>query len=85
MDGLIYQLKMLMVPLHLLMEDLTTLAYYKFLQQHGTPEKRGELVDKCVMNDPRHGECWQAIAKEPSNAKKSVEEMLHLVAASLVN
>jgi len=59
--------------------------YFRFLQQHGTPEKRGEVVTKCVMNDPRHGESWQAIAKDPRNAKKNVEELLHLVAASLTN
>ena len=58
--------------------------YLRFLLQHGTPEKRGEVISKCVLNDPRHGECWQALAKEPRNAKKSVEEMLNLVTASLV-
>lgn len=57
--------------------------YYKFLLQHGTEEKRGELVSKCVMNDPRHGEHWQAVAKDPKNAGKGTDEILKLVAASL--
>ncbi|KAL2190682.1 hypothetical protein L209DRAFT_675304 [Thermothelomyces heterothallicus CBS 203.75] len=57
--------------------------YYKFLSQHGTEEKRAELVAKCVLNDPRHGEHWQAIAKDPKNAGKKTEEILKLVAASL--
>ncbi|EPE04968.1 pre-mrna-splicing factor prp1 [Ophiostoma piceae UAMH 11346] len=57
--------------------------YYKFLQQHGTAEKRADVVSKCVMNDPRHGEHWQAIAKDPKNASKSVEELLKMVAADL--
>ncbi|KAK3941242.1 hypothetical protein QBC46DRAFT_383179 [Diplogelasinospora grovesii] len=57
--------------------------YYKFLLQHGTEEKRGELVSKCILNDPRHGEHWQAIAKDPKNANKKTEEILKLVAASL--
>ncbi len=57
--------------------------YYKFLLQHGTEEKRAEVVSKCVLNDPRHGEYWQPVAKDPANARKSVEETLKLVAASL--
>ncbi|OAA68061.1 mRNA splicing factor [Niveomyces insectorum RCEF 264] len=57
--------------------------YYKFLQQHGTAEKRAEVVSKCVLNDPRHGEHWQAVAKDPKNARKSVEEILKMVAAEL--
>lgn len=57
--------------------------YYKFLLQHGTEEKRADVVAKCVAVDPRHGEHWQPVAKDPKNAKKSVEEILTLVAASL--
>ncbi|KIH94211.1 pre-mRNA-processing factor 6 [Sporothrix brasiliensis 5110] len=57
--------------------------YYKFLLQHGTAEKRADVISKCVMNDPRHGEHWQAIAKDPKNASKGVEEILKLVAAEL--
>ncbi|KAI6381021.1 hypothetical protein MCOR25_001322 [Pyricularia grisea] len=57
--------------------------YYKFLLQHGTEEKRADVVAKCVAVDPRHGEHWQPVAKDPKNAKKSVEEILILVAASL--
>ncbi|CAK7221867.1 U4/U6 x U5 tri-snRNP complex subunit Prp1 [Sporothrix curviconia] len=57
--------------------------YYKFLLQHGTAEKRADVISKCVMNDPRHGEHWQAIAKDPKNASKNVEEILKLVAADL--
>ncbi|KAH6844957.1 PRP1 splicing factor, N-terminal-domain-containing protein [Chaetomium sp. MPI-CAGE-AT-0009] len=57
--------------------------YYKFLSQHGTDEKRADLVAKCVLNDPRHGEHWQAVAKDPKNAGKGTEEVLKLVAASL--
>ncbi|KFA66994.1 hypothetical protein S40285_06268 [Stachybotrys chlorohalonatus IBT 40285] len=57
--------------------------YYRFLKQHGTEEKRAEVVSKCVLNEPRHGEVWQAVAKNPRNAMKSTEELLHLVAAEL--
>ncbi|KAH8900996.1 pre-mRNA splicing factor prp1-like protein [Thozetella sp. PMI_491] len=57
--------------------------YYKFLTQHGTDEKREDLVAKCSLNDPRHGEHWQSVAKDPKNAGKSTEDILKLVAASL--
>ncbi|ROT41744.1 hypothetical protein SODALDRAFT_128349 [Sodiomyces alkalinus F11] len=56
--------------------------YYKFLLQHGT-DKREEVITKCVLNEPRHGEYWQAVAKNPKNARKGIEELLKLVAASL--
>lgn len=57
--------------------------YYRFLCQHGTEEKRAEVVSKCVGNEPRHGEAWPAVAKKPANANKSVEEILKLVAEQL--
>ncbi|KAI0893549.1 pre-mRNA splicing factor [Annulohypoxylon nitens] len=57
--------------------------YYKFLIEHGTDEKREEVVSKCVSVEPRHGEAWQAIAKDPKNARKGVEEILKLVATEL--
>lgn len=59
--------------------------YYKFLLQHGTEEKRGEVISKCVSNDPRHGEYWQPVAKDPARWKCSVEDNLKAVAASLPN
>lgn len=46
-------------------------------------EKRGEVISKCIMNEPRHGEYWQRIAKDPKNARKGIEEILKLVAAAL--
>jgi len=57
--------------------------YYKFLIQHGTEEKRADLVSKCVLNDPRHGEHWQRVAKDPKNAGKKTEEILKMVAEQL--
>ncbi|KFH47477.1 Pre-mRNA-splicing factor-like protein [Hapsidospora chrysogenum ATCC 11550] len=57
--------------------------YYRFLCQHGTEEKRADVVTKCVLNEPRHGEVWQTVAKDPKNARKGTEEILKLVAAEL--
>ncbi|RAK75123.1 U4/U6-U5 snRNP complex subunit PRP6 [Aspergillus fijiensis CBS 313.89] len=57
--------------------------YYKFLLQHGTDEKRADVVAKCNMTEPKHGEVWQSISKDPSNARKSTEEILKMVADRL--
>ncbi|KAH9892353.1 pre-mRNA splicing factor [Xylariomycetidae sp. FL2044] len=57
--------------------------YYKFLLEHGTPEKREEVISKAVSVEPRHGEVWQSVAKDPANARKGTEEILKLVAAEL--
>lgn len=57
--------------------------YYRFLCQHGTEEKRAEVVAKCSQSEPRHGEAWQRVAKDPRNGLKRTEEVLKLVAAGL--
>jgi pre-mRNA-processing factor 6 len=53
--------------------------YYKFLMQHGTEEKRQDVLSKCVASEPKHGEIWQSVAKEPANAYRTTEEILKLV------
>jgi pre-mRNA-processing factor 6 len=58
--------------------------YYKFLLQHGTEEKRAEVAAKCALNDPRHGEAWAPVAKDPRNRRMGPEEVLKAVAATLV-
>ncbi|KAI9805281.1 MAG: hypothetical protein M1833_005734 [Piccolia ochrophora] len=57
--------------------------YYKFLLQHGTDEKREDVVAKCVVSEPRHGEVWQSVAKDPRNASTPVEGILKLVVDKL--
>ena len=46
-------------------------------------EKQEDVISKCVLSEPKHGEVWQAVAKDPRNADKGVEEVLKLVAAQL--
>ncbi|KAL4896291.1 PRP1 splicing factor, N-terminal-domain-containing protein [Aspergillus ambiguus] len=57
--------------------------YYKFLLQHGTEEKRADVISKCVATEPKHGEVWQSVAKDPANAHKSTEEILKMVAGQI--
>ena len=54
--------------------------YYKFLEQHGTEEKKAEVLSKAAMAEPKHGEIWQAIAKNPKYARQNVEDILRLAA-----
>jgi pre-mRNA-processing factor 6 len=55
--------------------------FYKFLEQHGTEEKKAEVLSKATMAEPKHGEIWQAVAKDPKNARKSIEEILKIAAS----
>lgn len=57
--------------------------WFKFLLQHGTEEKRAEIVSKCVLNEPKHGEVWQGVRKKPENANLGIEQVLRLVASML--
>ena len=46
-------------------------------------EKRNDVVQKCIMSEPKHGEVWQAVAKDPKNGRKGTEDILKIVAAKL--
>lgn len=53
--------------------------YYIFEMQHGGAEVAAEVLAKCVSAEPRHGERWQRVAKDPKNAHASVDKVLKLV------
>jgi pre-mRNA-processing factor 6 len=57
--------------------------YYKFLEQHGTEEKKAEVLSKITLAEPKHGEVWQQVAKDPKNVGKNIEELLHLAVKQL--
>ncbi|MCJ1341247.1 hypothetical protein MMC09_006543 [Bachmanniomyces sp. S44760] len=57
--------------------------YYKFLLQHGTEEKREDVIAKCVLSEPKYGQIWPRVAKDVRNASKGTEEILKIVAAGL--
>jgi len=54
--------------------------YWRFLEQHGTEEKKGEVLAKAAMAEPRHGELWQRVRKDPRFARESVEGVLRVAA-----
>ncbi|KIX03920.1 uncharacterized protein Z518_07473 [Rhinocladiella mackenziei CBS 650.93] len=57
--------------------------YLKFLTQHGTDEKREDVIAKCVASEPKHGEVWQRVRKDPRNAYLSTREVLKVVMSQL--
>ncbi|CAH8369077.1 unnamed protein product [Eruca vesicaria subsp. sativa] len=57
--------------------------YYKFEVQHGSEEKQKEVLNKCVVSEPKHGEKWQAVSKAVENSHQSVEVILKKVAIAL--
>ncbi|CAF1711609.1 unnamed protein product [Brassica napus] len=50
--------------------------YYKFEVQHGSEEKQKEVLNRCVVSEPKHGEKWQAVSKALENSHQSVEVIL---------
>ena len=56
---------------------------YKFEVQHGDEEQIADVVSRCKNAEPRHGQVWQRIAKDPSNWQRSTEEVLKLTAKEL--
>jgi pre-mRNA-processing factor 6 len=55
----------------------------RFNANIATQEKRFDVVAKCILSEPRHGEIWQSVAKEPKNAGKNLEEILKTVVGKL--
>lgn len=41
------------------------------------------MIAKMILSEPRHGEVWQSVAKDPKNAGKSQEDILKLVVGKL--
>jgi pre-mRNA-processing factor 6 len=46
-------------------------------------DKREDVIAKCVASEPKHGEVWQRIRKDPKNAFLSTEEVLRRVVEEL--
>lgn len=57
--------------------------WWRFLAQHGTEEKRAEVLARCVQAEPKYGEVWARVRKSPENAGLGTEEVLKMVAKEL--
>lgn len=57
--------------------------FYIFELQNGNEEQKKEVITNCTRANPRHGEVWASVKKQKENRRKSVEEVLKLVAKEL--
>lgn len=53
---------------------------YVFELQNGTAELQEEVLQSCVRADPHHGSVWASIRKKKENRRKSIADILKLVA-----
>jgi pre-mRNA-processing factor 6 len=61
--------------------------YYSYELQHD-PNRAAEILKRAVAQEPRHGERWQQVAKDPANAHQPLDVILkrvvlHMEAVSL--
>lgn len=52
--------------------------YYKFESQHGSSETAATVLKRALAAEPRHGEYWQRVAKNPANAHQPLDAILKL-------
>jgi pre-mRNA-processing factor 6 len=71
------------VSFNLRVEDSLGTRTGTISNEHSAQEKRTDVVSKCVSTEPKHGEVWQSISKDPANAQKSTEEILKMVADTI--
>ncbi|EDV20469.1 uncharacterized protein TRIADDRAFT_51004 [Trichoplax adhaerens] len=57
---------------------------YKLELQYGTEALQQSVSKKCVTAEPHHGEYWCKISKRKENWRKKTDELLPLVAATLL-
>jgi len=57
--------------------------FYKFELIHGTEETQQDIIRRCLLAEPHHGETWCRISKDIKNWRKKTEEVIVMVAAEL--
>ncbi|KAF1742251.1 hypothetical protein MXB_3180 [Myxobolus squamalis] len=57
--------------------------YLKFEQQFGTIDQQNNIIERCCIAEPRHGENWCKFSKSIENWRKKPKEILFLVSESL--
>jgi pre-mRNA-processing factor 6 len=57
--------------------------YYKFELQHGTPESAADVLARAKAKEPRYGERWVRVAKDPKNAHQPVEALVKKTVADI--
>ncbi|XP_042501431.1 protein STABILIZED1 [Macadamia integrifolia] len=57
--------------------------YYKFELQHGNEEYQKDVLKRCIVAEPKHGERWQVISKAVENSHQPIEAILKKVVVAL--
>lgn len=57
--------------------------FYKFELAHGTEEQQVEVVNRCIIAEPKHGEEWCKESKNIVNWCLKTDEVLKAVVKSL--
>ncbi|XP_064652796.1 pre-mRNA-processing factor 6-like [Lineus longissimus] len=57
--------------------------FYKFELMHGAEEQQDEVLKRCTVIEPHHGEAWCKVSKHIDNWRLKTSEILPLVATSL--
>jgi pre-mRNA-processing factor 6 len=59
--------------------------YYALELEIGTVETQTKIKERCVKEEPHHGEIWCSIMKDMPNRRKSVGDILELVAQKILD
>eukprot|EP00761_Pharyngomonas_kirbyi_P014791 gb/GECH01014821.1/.p1 GENE.gb/GECH01014821.1/~~gb/GECH01014821.1/.p1 ORF type:complete len:953 (+),score=335.53 gb/GECH01014821.1/:1-2859(+) len=54
-----------------------------FEQKYGTEEQQSSVIERCKQAEPKYGDAWCSIAKDPDNSHLDTEAILHKVVDSL--
>ncbi|CAI2352621.1 unnamed protein product [Caenorhabditis sp. 36 PRJEB53466] len=57
--------------------------FLAFEQIYGKEEQRRAVIERAIAAEPRYGDLWQPIAKDPANWRKTKEEILMMTAARI--
>lgn len=56
---------------------------YVFELQNGTVEQQNEVIQDCVHANPHHGSTWAFVRKQKENRRKTIPEIIKLVAEQM--
>jgi pre-mRNA-processing factor 6 len=58
--------------------------FYAFERSVGNDSQREDVQKRCLQADPKHGDLWTCVRKDPAHRTKDLAECLELVADLVV-
>jgi pre-mRNA-processing factor 6 len=62
----------------------TWARFYAFELEAGTKEQQSKVKERCIAAEPKYGDLWTSVMKDPSNRGKSSAEGLDMVAQNVL-